>query len=242
MPNLILLRHGESEWNQKNRFTGWTDIDLSAHGMEEARLAGRLLAESGLAFDVAFTSDLKRAIRTLWIVLDQMDLMWLPYSCSWRLNERHYGVLQGLNKAETAKKFGEMQVRIWRRSYDTPPPPLEPGDPRHPKNDPRYADVPAKELPASESLKDTLTRLMPFWRESIEPALQNNRSVLISAHGNSLRAIVKQLLNVPDTEIPGLEIPTGNPFVLKLDKRHKVLKRYYLDEERAMPLPIDGQA
>jgi 2,3-bisphosphoglycerate-dependent phosphoglycerate mutase len=237
MPHLVLLRHGESQWNLDNRFTGWTDVDLSDHGVKEAHHAGKLLAGANLAFDAAFTSVLKRAIRTLWIALDEMDLMWLPYTCSWRLNERHYGALQGLDKAETAKKYGEMQVRIWRRSYDTSPPPLADQDQRHPRNDPRYADVPADKLPASESLKDTLERLMPYWREAIQPALTTSRGVLVCAHGNSLRAIVKHLLKVPDQEIPGLEIPTGNPLVLELDGRQKVVKRQYLDEERAMPLP-----
>jgi len=237
MPHLVLLRHGESHWNLDNRFTGWADVDLSDHGVVEAHQAGKLLASAGIGFDAAFTSVLKRAIRTLWIVLDEMDRMWLPYSCSWRLNERHYGALQGLDKAETAKKYGEMQVRIWRRSYDTPPPPLAPQDPRHPRNDPRYANAPADNLPGSESLKDTLERLMPYWRETIQPALLTSRGVLVSAHGNSLRAIVKHLLQVPDQEIPGLEIPTGNPLVLELDGRQKVVKRHYLDEERALPLP-----
>lgn len=235
MPTLVMLRHGESQWNLENRFTGWTDVDLSEKGREEARRAGHLLAEAGVRPRACHTSVLKRAVRTLWLVLDELDMMWLPYQTNWRLNERHYGALQGLNKAETAEKYGAEQVRVWRRSYDIPPPLLEPGDPRHPSRDPRYENEEGA-LPAGESLKDTLERLMPYWRQTLAPALSASGVMLIAAHGNSLRALVKHLEHVPDAEIPGVEIPTGNPLVYELDAGLKMVSRRYLDPERAAPL------
>jgi len=225
---LVLLRHGESEWNRENRFTGWTDVDLSAAGVEEARRAGVLLNAEGLRFDLAYTSVLKRAIRTLWLTLDVMDLMWIPVEKSWRLNERHYGALQGLNKAETAAKFGDAQVLSWRRSYDTPPPPLEQGDPRHAAADPRYASLAATELPLTECLKDTVARVLPYWESVIGPTIRAGRRVLIAAHGNSLRALVKYLDEMGDAEIVGLNIPTGVPLVYELDASLKPLRHRYL--------------
>ncbi|GIW43176.1 MAG: 2,3-bisphosphoglycerate-dependent phosphoglycerate mutase [Candidatus Binatia bacterium] len=230
MKRLVLLRHGESIWNKENRFTGWTDVGLSERGTEEARLAGQTLREQGYAFDVAFTSVLKRAIKTLWIVLEEMDLMWIPVHKSWRLNERHYGALQGLNKAETAAKHGLEQTQIWRRSYDVPPPPLSPDDPRHPRFDPRYRKVPPHELPATESLKDTVQRFLPYWHQQIAPALQAGERVIIAAHGNSLRALVKYLDNVSDQDIVGLNIPTGIPLVYELDDNLRPLTHYYLGD------------
>ena len=233
MATIVLLRHGESDWNRENRFTGWTDVDLSPIGLTEAHEAARLLAEGGFAFDVAYTSLLKRAIRTLWVVLDDLDLMWLPVHNSWRLNERHYGALQGLNKAETAREYGDEQVRIWRRSYDIPPPPLEPEDPRFPGHEKRYADVAPDELPRSESLKDTVARFLPYWHETIVPAIRAGRRVLIAAHGNSLRALVKYLDEVSDEEIVGLNIPTGVPLVYELDDDLRPRSHRYLgDPER----------
>ncbi len=214
---LVLVRHGQSTWNLDNLFTGWTDVDLTAQGRAEALAAGRLLRERGLEFDITFTSVLKRAIRTLWLMLDEMDRMWIPVERSWRLNERHYGALQGLDKAETSARYGADQVRIWRRSYDVPPPPLAPDDPRHPKFDARYRDVAASELPATESLKDTLVRVEPFWRERIAPVLAADRHVLVVAHGNSLRALVKMLDGMGDDEIVGFNIPTGVPIFYELD-------------------------
>jgi len=211
MHKLVLLRHGESTWNQENRFTGWTDVDLTDRGRDEARQAGKLLQETGFAFDVAYTSVLKRAIRTLWIVLEELDRMWIPVQHSWRLNERHYGALQGLNKAQTAAQFGEQQVLIWRRSYDIPPPALEPGDPRLLPDDPRYAELDANTLPRTECLKDTVARFLPYWHSMIAPTVRAGRSVVIAAHGNSLRALVKYLDQVSDEEIVGLNIPTGVP-------------------------------
>src|SRR2546422_3684755 len=201
MYKLVLLRHGESTWNRENRFTGWTDVDLSSAGIEEARAAGRLIKSAGLEFDAALTSVLKRAIRTLWIALDELDLMWIPVTKDWRLNERHYGALQGLNKAETAAKHGEAQTKIWRRSYDIPPPPLEPGDPRHPSRDPRYRNLSPRDLPLTESLKDTVARFLPYWHETIAPSVRTGQRVLIAAHGNSLRALVKYLDHVSATDI-----------------------------------------
>jgi 2,3-bisphosphoglycerate-dependent phosphoglycerate mutase len=242
MPSLILLRHGQSEWNLENRFTGWADVDLSEQGRQEAVLAGQLLAQQGLEIEAAFTSVLKRAIRTLWTVLDQMDRMWLPCRCHWRLNERHYGALEGLNKAETAAKFGEVQVRIWRRSYDSPPPPLDPRNRRHPRHDPRYAALDQDQLPAAESLKDTLTRLLPAWREQIRPVLQQGGGVLIAAHGNSIRALIKHLEQIPDSDIPNLEIPTGNPLVYEMDKGLVIKDRRYLDPQRSALLPNPSPA
>ena len=233
MHTLVLLRHGESTWNRENRFTGWTDVDLSEKGCQEAREAGRLMKEAGHTFDVAFTSVLKRAIRTLWIALDEMDLMWIPVAKHWRLNERHYGALQGLNKAETAAKHGEAQVKIWRRSYDIPPPPLAGDDPRSSRNDPRYADMSDAELPLTESLKSTVARFLPYWHESIAPGVQSGRRVLIAAHGNSLRALVKYLDNVGDREIVELNIPTGIPLVYELDADLRPLEHYYLGDPEA---------
>jgi 2,3-bisphosphoglycerate-dependent phosphoglycerate mutase len=232
MPHtLVLLRHGESTWNKENRFTGWTDVDLSEGGVAEAREAGRLLREGGFEFDLTFTSVLRRAIRTLWITLDELDRMWLPIEHSWRLNERHYGALQGLNKAETAQRFGEEQVRIWRRSYDVPPPALDLDDERHPSRDPRYAGVDPGLLPRSESLKDTVGRFMPLWQETIAPTIRSGRRVLIAAHGNSLRALVKYLDDVSDEAIVGLNIPTGVPLVYELDDDLRPLGHRYLGDE-----------
>ncbi len=233
MPTLVLLRHGESIWNKENRFTGWTDVDLTDTGVAEAREAARLLREEGFDFDLAFTSVLKRAIRTLWIVLDELDRMWLPVVNDWRLNERHYGALQGLNKAEMAARYGEEQVLRWRRSYDVPPPPLELDDPRHPRFDRRYADLPPDVLPRSESLKDTVARFLPAWHEAIAPAIRSGKRVLIAAHGNSLRALVKYLDGIGDEEIVGLNIPTGIPLVYELDDSLRPLGHRYLgDPER----------
>src|SRR6202795_3610060 len=213
MYKIVLLRHGESVWNKENRFTGWTDVDLSEQGLKEAREAGRLLKEAGFSFDLAFPSVLKRAIRTLWLALDEMGLMWSPVHNSWRLNERHYGALQGLNKAETAARFGDEQVLVWRRSYDTPPPALDPSDERASYNDPRYAKVPREQLPLTECLKDTVARVLPIWNESIAPAVKSGRRVLIAAHGNSMRAVVKYLDGISDDDIVGLNIPNGVPLV-----------------------------
>ena len=227
MHRLVLLRHGESDWNRENRFTGWTDVDLSARGLEEARAAGRLLGQNGYRFELAFTSVLKRAIRTLWIVLDELDQLWLPVDKSWRLNERHYGALQGLNKAEMAAKFGEEQVLLWRRSYDTPPPALAPGDPRSESRDPRYAGV---AVPAAECLKDTVARVVPHWDAAIAPALRAGASVLVAAHGNSLRALIKHLDGIGDAQIVELNIPTGVPLVYELDARLRPLTHYYLGD------------
>ncbi|HYM24785.1 MAG TPA: 2,3-diphosphoglycerate-dependent phosphoglycerate mutase [Vicinamibacterales bacterium] len=233
MRKLVLLRHGESTWNKENRFTGWTDVDLSDKGRDEAREAGRLLKDGGYTFDVAFTSVLKRAIRTLWIALDGIDQMWLPVEKNWRLNERHYGALQGLNKAETTAKHGEAQVKIWRRSYDIPPPPLAPGDPRHSASDPRYASLKPGEIPLTESLKDTVARFLPYWYGSIAPAVQSGRRVLIAAHGNSLRALVKYLDDIDEATITELNIPTGIPLVYDLDDRLKPIRHYYLGDPEA---------
>jgi len=230
MHKLILLRHGESDWNRENRFTGWTDVDLSATGIEEARRSGRILRDKGFTFDVAYTSVLKRAIRTLWIVLDEMDLMWIPVYRSWRLNKRHYGALQGLNKAETAARHGEQQVKVWRRSYDVPPPALDPADPRFPGRDRRYAGLTDRELPRTESLKDTVARFLPYWQETIAPEVRAGRSVLIAAHGNSLRALVKHLDGVSDDDIVGLNIPTGVPLLYELDRDLRPMRHEYLGD------------
>ncbi|HKB01501.1 MAG TPA: 2,3-diphosphoglycerate-dependent phosphoglycerate mutase [Gemmataceae bacterium] len=230
MHTLVLLRHGESDWNRENRFTGWTDVDLSATGIEEARRAGRTLRERGFTFDVAYTSLLKRAIRTLWLVLDEMDLMWIPVHRSWRLNERHYGALQGLNKAETAAKHGEEQVKVWRRSYDVPPPRLDPSDPRFPGHDRRYADLDADDLPRTESLKDTVARFLPYWTRVIAPVVADGRRVLTAAHGNSLRALVKHLDGISDADIVGLNIPTGVPLVYELDADLRPIRHQYLGD------------
>ncbi|MDX1515913.1 MAG: 2,3-diphosphoglycerate-dependent phosphoglycerate mutase [Woeseiaceae bacterium] len=229
---LVLCRHGQSDWNLKNLFTGWTDVDLTEQGIEEARQAGKLLDELGYGFDIAYTSVLKRAIRTLWLMLDEMDLMWIPVVRDWRLNERHYGALQGLNKAETAAKYGDEQVHVWRRSYDTPPPPLDEDDERHPAHDPRYAGIEA--LPATESLKLTLDRVRPCWVEQIAPELQAGRNVLIAAHGNSLRALVKMLDDVSDEDITGFNIPTGVPLAYVLDDDLKPLSSEFLGDPEAI--------
>jgi 2,3-bisphosphoglycerate-dependent phosphoglycerate mutase len=233
MPTVVLLRHGESTWNKENRFTGWTDVDLSDRGVEEAREAGRLLREGGYTFDLAYTSVLKRAIRTLWIALDGIDQMWLPVVKNWRLNERHYGALQGLDKAETAEKHGEAQVKIWRRSYDIPPPALTPDDPRHAARDPRYADLAAGEVPLTESLKDTVERFLPYWHETIAPSIRSGKKVLIAAHGNSLRALVKYLDGIGNEDIVELNIPTGIPLVYELDEALKPVRHFYLGDPEA---------
>ena len=234
MHTVVLLRHGESHWNKENRFTGWTDVDLSEKGVQEAHESARLLREGGYTFDVAYTSVLKRAIRTLWIVLDDMDLMWLPVHRHWRLNERHYGALQGLNKAETAERHGEKQVMIWRRSYATPPPALTPDDERYPGRDPRYADIPKDEVPLTESLKDTVARFLPYWTGTIGPVIQSGTRVLIAAHGNSLRALVKHLDNVSEDDIVGLNIPTGVPLIYELDDDLKPQRHFYLGDPDAV--------
>jgi 2,3-bisphosphoglycerate-dependent phosphoglycerate mutase len=234
MIKLVLLRHGESLWNKENRFTGWTDVDLSERGIEEAKAAGRLLKQEGYIFDVAFSSVLKRAIRTLWLVQDEMDLMWIPVSLSWRLNERHYGALQGLNKAEMAARFGEEQVLLWRRSYDVAPPPLEKDDPRYPGYDPRYKDLDEKDLPLTESLKDTVARFLPCWHELIAPTLASGKRVIIVAHGNSLRALVKYLDDISDAEIVHLNIPTGIPLVYELTDSLTPIRHYYLGDPDAV--------
>jgi 2,3-bisphosphoglycerate-dependent phosphoglycerate mutase len=244
MCKVVLLRHGESEWNKENRFTGWTDVDLSEKGLAEAKAAGKLLKDEGYTFDIAFTSVLKRAIRTLWLTLDGMDLMWIPVHRNWRLNERHYGALQGLNKAETAAKYGEQQVKIWRRSYDIPPPPLEKTDERFPGNDPqkRYADLKPAELPATECLKDTVARFLPAWHEAIAPTIKTGKRVLIAAHGNSLRALVKYLDNISEADIVELNIPTGIPLVYQLDDDLKPIKHYYLGDQAAIAAAMNAVA
>ena len=233
MHKLVLLRHGQSQWNLENRFTGWTDVDLTALGIDEARNAGNLLEKEGYTFDVAYTSVLKRAVRTLWLVLDDMDLMWIPVHRSWRLNERHYGALQGLNKQETAAKHGADQVKIWRRSYDIPPPPLEKNDDRLPANDPRYADVPEEERPCTEALCHTVKRFLPYWEKAIVPTLTSGKKVLICAHGNSLRALVKHLDNVSEDAIVELNIPTGIPLVYELNDDLTPRTHYYLGDPEA---------
>ena len=242
MKKLVLIRHGESTWNKENRFTGWTDVDLSEKGRQEAKEGGQVLKAGGYTFDVAYTSVLKRAIRTLWTVLDEMDLMWIPVHRSWRLNERHYGALQGLNKSETAEKYGEAQVKIWRRSYDIPPPALTPDDPRYPGHDPRYRNLTAGELPLTECLKDTVARFLPLWHETIAPAIRGRQKVLIAAHGNSLRALVKYLDNIPEGEIVELNIPTGMPLVYELDDELKPLNRYYLGDPIKVKAAMDAVA
>lgn len=234
MPKLVLVRHGESQWNLENRFTGWTDVGLTEQGMREAKEAGRLLKEGGYDFDVAYTSVLKRAIKTLWVILEEMDLMWIPVFRDWRLNERHYGALQGLNKSETAAKYGEAQVKIWRRAYDTAPPPLDREDERFPGRDRRYAGLSPQELPLTECLKDTVARFMPCWNEVLAPAIQSGKRVLVAAHGNSIRAIVKYLDHVSDEEIVELNIPTGVPLVYELDDDLRPLKHYYLGDADAV--------
>ncbi len=234
MHRIVLLRHGQSTWNQENRFTGWTDVPLSEQGVREAQEAGRLLKKDGYVFDLAYTSVLKRAIKTLWLVLEAMDLMWIPEEQSWRLNERHYGALQGLNKAETAAKFGEAQVLSWRRSYDVSPPPLTPEDPRHPGQDPRYAGLSTSELPLTECLKDTVARFLPYWHQRIAPSIKAGKQVIIAAHGNSLRALVKYLDHVPDADLVNLNIPTGIPLVYELTDDLKPITHYYLGDPEAV--------
>jgi 2,3-bisphosphoglycerate-dependent phosphoglycerate mutase len=243
MKKVVLLRHGESVWNQENRFTGWTDVDLSEKGMKEAKKGGQVLRAEGYAFDVAYTSVLKRAIRTLWTVLDEMDLMWIPVVRSWRLNERHYGALQGLNKAETAAKFGDEQVLIWRRSYDVPPPALDSSDPRYPGHDPRYAGLTAQELPLTECLKDTVERFLPYWHDTIAPSVKSGKKVIIAAHGNSLRALVKYLDDVSEQEILKLNIPTGIPLVYELeDDSLKPIRHYYLGDQEEIAKAMQSVA
>jgi 2,3-bisphosphoglycerate-dependent phosphoglycerate mutase len=234
MPTLVLIRHGESDWNRENRFTGWTDVDLSEKGIAEAHQAAKVLRDGGFTFDIAFTSVLKRAIRTLWIVQDGLDLMWLPVEKSWRLNERHYGALQGLNKAETATKFGEDQVKIWRRSYDVPPPELTTDDERFPGKDRRYHDLTDAELPRTESLKDTRARFLPYWHGTIVPAIKSGKRVLIAAHGNSLRALVMHLDHIAEDEIVGLNIPTGVPLVYELNDKLEAVSHRYLGDQAAI--------
>lgn len=234
MYRVVLLRHGESVWNKENLFTGWTDVDLSEQGTQEAHEAGRVLLKEGYRFDVAYTSVLKRAIRTLWIALDEMDLMWIPVYNSWRLNERHYGALQGLNKAQTAEKYGEARVKVWRRSYDIRPPGLTPEDERFPGKDPRYAGLKPEELPFTECLKDTIARTLPYWHEVIGPMVKSGKRVIVAAHGNSLRGLVKYLDNVSDGDIVGLNIPTGIPLVYGLDDEMKPLRSFYLGDPEAV--------
>ena len=240
MYKIVLVRHGQSTWNLENRFTGWTDVDLTDLGREEARLAGKLLREGGYDFDIAYTSVLKRAIRTLWLTLDGLDLMWIPVIRHWRLNERHYGALQGLNKAETAEKYGNEKVKIWRRSYDVPPPPLDESDERYPGRDRRYAGMDKKDIPLTESLKLTVDRFLPYWHESIAPVIKSGKRVIIAAHGNSLRALVKYLDNISEAEITELNIPTGVPLVYELDKDLKTIKHYYLGDQEAINAAINA--
>jgi len=233
MYKLVLIRHGESTWNLENRFTGWTDVDLTDTGVEQAKTSGRLLRDGGWEFDLCYTSVLKRATRTLWHCLDEMDRTWLPVVHSWRLNERHYGALQGLNKAETARKFGDEQVLLWRRSYDVPPPALEPGDPRSERGDIRYAKLAPGQVPLTECLKDTVARVLPFWNEAMAPAIRSGKKVLVAAHGNSIRALVKYLDEVSDKDIVGLNIPNGIPLVYELDEGLKPIRHYYLGDAEA---------
>jgi 2,3-bisphosphoglycerate-dependent phosphoglycerate mutase len=234
MHKLVLLRHGESTWNKENRFTGWTDVDLTDHGRQEAKAAGQVLKKDGYSFDLAYCSVMKRALRTLWIVLDELDELWIPVEKTWRLNERHYGSLQGLNKSETAAQYGEDQVLVWRRSYDIPPPPLEKSDERYPGHDPRYRDVPAADLPLTECLKDTVDRFLPYWHEVIAPQVKAGKKVVIAAHGNSLRALVKYLDDLSEEEVLKLNIPTGIPLVYELDDQLKPVKSYYLGDQEAI--------
>jgi 2,3-bisphosphoglycerate-dependent phosphoglycerate mutase len=234
MYKIVFMRHGESTWNLDNRFTGWTDVDLTDKGVREARTAGKVLREAGFTFDLAYTSVLKRAIRTLWLTMDEMDLMWLPVKNDWRLNERHYGALQGLDKAETAAKYGDQQVLVWRRSYDTPPPALEESDPRTSFDDPRYAGLPKSAIPLTECLKDTVARVLPAWNDEIAPAIRAGRQILVSAHGNSLRALIKMLDDISDDDIVGLNIPNGQPLVYELDADLKPIRHYYLGDPDAI--------
>ncbi|BBE30982.1 2,3-bisphosphoglycerate-dependent phosphoglycerate mutase [Tepiditoga spiralis] len=242
MYKLVLIRHGESQWNKENKFTGWTDVDLSEKGVEEAKEGGKVLKEEGFKFDIAYTSVLKRAIKTLNNVLEEMDLLWIPVYKSWRLNERHYGALQGLNKAETAKKHGEEQVKIWRRSYDIRPPVLELNDERHPALDPKYSALDTKMLPGAECLKDTVERFLPFWNDTIAPSIKEGKKVIIAAHGNSLRALVKYLDNMSDEEIISLNIPTGTPLVYELDENLNPIKKYYLGDQEKIKKAMESVA
>lgn len=242
MYKIVLIRHGESVWNKENLFTGWTDVDLSEKGLQEAKEAGVLLKEEGYNFDLVYTSVLKRAIRTAWNVLDQMDLMWIPVKHDWRLNERHYGALQGLNKAQTAEKYGDQQVKIWRRSYDVPPPVLTADDPRYPGSDPRYKNLTKEQLPLTECLKDTVERVLPLWHDVIAPSVRSGKQILIAAHGNSLRALVKYLQDIPDDEIVELNIPTGIPMVQELDDNLKSVRHYYLGDQEKINAAIHGVA
>lgn len=242
MYKIVLLRHGESIWNKENLFTGWTDVDLSQKGIEEAEEAGVTLKQQGYTFDLVFASVLKRAIRTAWIVLDEMDLMWIPIEHDWRLNERHYGALQGLNKAQTAAKYGEQQVKLWRRSYDIRPPALEETDPRYPGKDPRYKNLSKQQIPLTECLKDTVERFLPCWHELIAPSIRSGKQVLIAAHGNSLRALVKYLEDIPDQEIVELNIPTGVPLVEELNDDLKSVRHYYLGDPARVQQAIEGAA
>jgi len=242
MYKIVFMRHGESTWNLENRFTGWTDVDLTEKGVNEARQAGKILKEAGFEFDLCYTSVLKRAIRTLWLTLDEMDLMWLPVKHDWRLNERHYGALQGLNKAETAAKYGDEQVLVWRRSYDVPPNPLDPDDARTSYNDPRYKGLKREQIPLTECLKDTVARVMPAWDEEIAPAIKAGRKILISAHGNSLRALIKSLDGISDKDIVGLNIPNGQPLVYELDANLKPIKSYYLGDQEAIEAAMKAVA
>jgi 2,3-bisphosphoglycerate-dependent phosphoglycerate mutase len=242
MIKLVLVRHGESTWNKENRFTGWTDVDLSEKGRDEAEKAGRLLKDRGYNFYIAYTSVLKRAVRTLWIMMDAMDLMWIPVYRSWKLNERHYGALQGLNKAETAAKFGEKQVLIWRRSFDIQPPALTEDDERYPGNDPRYKELSLKEIPLTESLKDTIARVLPYWHEVLTPTLKSGKKIILSAHGNSLRALVKYLDHISDSDIVGMNIPTGIPLIYELDADLKPVKHYYLGDQEEIRKAMEAVA
>ena len=242
MYKVVLLRHGESTWNKENRFTGWTDVDLSEKGIQEATEAAKLLKEGGYTFDIAFTSVLKRGIRTLWIVLDEMDLMWIPIYRSWRLNERHYGALQGFFKAKMATEVGEEQVLIWRRSYDIPPPALKTSDPRYPGNEAKYADLSPDEIPLTECLKDTVARVLPYWHDVITPTIKSGKKILISAHGNSLRALVKYLDNIPNEEVVKLNIPTGVPLIYELDDDLKPITHYYLGDQEEIEKAIEAVA
>lgn len=242
MHKLVLIRHGESAWNKENRFTGWTDVDLTDKGRQEARDAGKLLKAEGFSFDIAYVSVLRRALTTLWLALDEMDELWIPVEKSWRLNERHYGDLQGLNKAETAAKFGDDQVLVWRRSYDIPPPPLEKSDERWPGHDPRYKGLPDADLPVTECLKDTVARFLPYWHETIAPVVRSGKKVIIAAHGNSLRALVKYLDHVSDEDIINLNIPTGVPLVYELDDELKPIRHYYLGDQSAIEAAMHAVA
>lgn len=242
MYKLVLVRHGESTWNKENRFTGWTDVDLSETGIAEAIEAGKLLKQEGFHFEVAYTSYLTRAIRTLWLMLEQMDLLWITVHKTWRLNEKHYGMLQGLNKSEMAEKYGDQQVLLWRRSYDVPPPPIEENDPRHPKFDHRYANLNPADIPATESLKDTIARIVPYWQNEMAADLVKNKQLLVAAHGNSLRGIVKYLKKMTDEEVLGFNLPTGVPLVFEMDENFNVIKDYYLGDQEAIQQKIDKVA